>query len=204
VVFEVAFNRAKGGYVAVDDISFSPEFCHSDTEPTVDPSVADCDFDTGLCLYHQERAESKGWSRVTVSPNAYRMGDHTTGTGDPTPADSHKALDGPVLVPAGLTVFVSLRLVPPGERALRLHARLRGAAARALVAGEPALLREVLLPAAGLQEGGQRSDPLRLRRARRGGGEGLEPVRQLRGGVDAGGGHLPEADADQGPTPVGD
>uniref|UniRef100_H3DNE1 MAM domain containing 2a n=1 Tax=Tetraodon nigroviridis TaxID=99883 RepID=H3DNE1_TETNG len=81
VVFEVAFNRAKGGYVAVDDISFSPEFCHSDTEPTVDPSVADCDFDTGLCLYHQERAESKGWSRVTVSPNAYRMGDHTTGTG---------------------------------------------------------------------------------------------------------------------------
>lgn len=31
VVFEVAFNSARGGYVAIDDISFSPEFCHTDT-----------------------------------------------------------------------------------------------------------------------------------------------------------------------------
>lgn len=31
VVFEVAFNSARGGYVAIDDISFSPEFCHRDT-----------------------------------------------------------------------------------------------------------------------------------------------------------------------------
>lgn len=31
LVFEVAFNSAKGGYVAIDDISFSPEFCHTDT-----------------------------------------------------------------------------------------------------------------------------------------------------------------------------
>eukprot|EP00064_Thunnus_orientalis_P006905 superscaffoldBa00000742_g6924 len=81
VVFEVAFNSARGGYVAIDDISFSPEFCHTDTEPTVDPSIANCDFENGLCLYYQERAESKVWSRVSVKPNAYRIGDHTTGTG---------------------------------------------------------------------------------------------------------------------------
>lgn len=31
VVFEVAFNSARGGYVAIDDIAFSPEFCHTDT-----------------------------------------------------------------------------------------------------------------------------------------------------------------------------
>lgn len=31
LVFEVAFNSARGGYVAIDDISFSPEFCHTDT-----------------------------------------------------------------------------------------------------------------------------------------------------------------------------
>ncbi|XP_068594772.1 MAM domain-containing protein 2a [Brachionichthys hirsutus] len=81
VVFEVAFNSARGGYVALDDISFSPEFCHTDTEPTVNPSIASCDFENGLCLYYQERAESKVWSRVSVKPNAYSVGDHTTGTG---------------------------------------------------------------------------------------------------------------------------
>ncbi|XP_069544852.1 MAM domain-containing protein 2-like, partial [Brachyistius frenatus] len=81
VVFEVAFNSARGGYVAIDDISFSPEFCHMDTEPTFDPAIANCDFENGLCLYHQERAESSVWSRVSVKPNAYRTGDHTTGTG---------------------------------------------------------------------------------------------------------------------------
>ncbi|CAN9512688.1 unnamed protein product [Ophioblennius macclurei] len=81
VVFEVAFNSARGGYVAIDDISFSPEFCHIDTEPTFDPSIANCDFENSLCLYHQERAESKEWSRVSVKPNMYRIGDHTTGAG---------------------------------------------------------------------------------------------------------------------------
>ncbi|XP_036953843.1 MAM domain-containing protein 2a isoform X1 [Acanthopagrus latus] len=81
VVFEVAFNSARGGYVAIDDISFSPEFCHTDTEPTFDPSIANCDFENGLCLYYQERAESTVWNRVSVKPNAYRTGDHTTGTG---------------------------------------------------------------------------------------------------------------------------
>lgn len=81
VVFEVAFNSARGGYVAIDDISFSPEFCHIDTEPTFDPSIANCDFENGMCLYHQEGAESKVWSRISVKPNVYRIGDHTTGTG---------------------------------------------------------------------------------------------------------------------------
>ncbi|TNN41506.1 MAM domain-containing protein 2 [Liparis tanakae] len=64
VEFEVAFNSARGGYVAIDDISFSPEFCHTDTEPTVDPAIANCDFEDGLCLYRQDRAESTAWSRV--------------------------------------------------------------------------------------------------------------------------------------------
>nr|XP_057926117.1 MAM domain-containing protein 2a isoform X2 [Doryrhamphus excisus] len=81
LVFEAAFNSARGGYVSIDDISFSPEFCHADTEANVDPSVANCDFEDGMCLYYLERAESKVWSRVSISPNAYRAGDHTTGTG---------------------------------------------------------------------------------------------------------------------------
>uniref|UniRef100_A0A667XSI4 MAM domain containing 2a n=1 Tax=Myripristis murdjan TaxID=586833 RepID=A0A667XSI4_9TELE len=81
VVYEVAFNSARGGYVAIDDISFSPEFCHTETEPTVDPSIANCDFESGFCRYYEERVDSKAWSRVSVKPNAYRIGDHTTGTG---------------------------------------------------------------------------------------------------------------------------
>lgn len=51
-------------------------------EPTVDPSIANCDFENGLCLYYQETAETKVWSRVSVKPNAYRIGDHTTGSGE--------------------------------------------------------------------------------------------------------------------------
>lgn len=51
-------------------------------EPTFDPSIANCDFENGLCLYYQERAESKVWNRVSVKPNAYRIGDHTTGAGE--------------------------------------------------------------------------------------------------------------------------
>ncbi|XP_054630173.1 MAM domain-containing protein 2a isoform X2 [Dunckerocampus dactyliophorus] len=81
LVFEAAFNSARGGYVSIDDISFSPEFCHADTEANVDPSIANCDFEDGLCLYYLERAESKVWRRVSITPNAYRVGDHTTGTG---------------------------------------------------------------------------------------------------------------------------
>lgn len=98
--------------------------------------------------------------------------------------------------------FALFRLFPPGKPSLRLHAGLRGSAPRPVFNGEPPVLREVLLPAAGLQESGQRSDSVRLRRAQRGGGEGLEPVVQLQVGVDAGGDHLHEADANQGSTHV--
>lgn len=78
VVFEVAFNSARGGSVAIDEISFSPEFCHNDTEPDFDPSIASCDFEDGLCLYSLEFGV---WSRTSVKANIYRTGDHTTGTG---------------------------------------------------------------------------------------------------------------------------
>ncbi|KAJ8414963.1 hypothetical protein AAFF_G00024860 [Aldrovandia affinis] len=81
VVFEVAFNSPRGGYVALDDISFSPEFCNTETEPTFDPSIANCDFEDGFCQYYQERVEGSVWSSVSVKPNVYRIGDHTTGSG---------------------------------------------------------------------------------------------------------------------------
>ncbi|MGH0138694.1 UNVERIFIED_CONTAM: hypothetical protein FKN15_072498 [Acipenser sinensis] len=81
VVFEVAFNSAKGGYVAIDDISFSPEFCSTETEPFFDPSVANCDFEEDFCQYYQEQTEGSVWNRVSVKPNIYRVGDHTTGSG---------------------------------------------------------------------------------------------------------------------------
>lgn len=81
VVFEVAFNSPSGGHVAVDDISFSPEFCSTDTELTFDPSIANCDFDSGFCLYTQDQAARSLWRRVSVKPNIFRNGDHTTGAG---------------------------------------------------------------------------------------------------------------------------
>ncbi|CAL1615566.1 unnamed protein product [Knipowitschia caucasica] len=102
VVYEVAFNSPRGGYVAIDDISFSPDFCHNDTEPDFDPSVANCDFEDGLCLYS---LEFRAWSRTSVRANMYRTGDHTTGTGyflqTNTPFSSRGAhidrLHGPLL-----------------------------------------------------------------------------------------------------------
>ncbi|XP_047229265.1 MAM domain-containing protein 2-like isoform X2 [Girardinichthys multiradiatus] len=81
VVFEVGFNSPRGGHVALDDISFSPEFCNTDTEPTFDPSIANCDFESGLCLYTQDRAIGSSWRRVSVKPNIFSNGDHTTGAG---------------------------------------------------------------------------------------------------------------------------
>ncbi|XP_076016106.1 MAM domain-containing protein 2-like [Genypterus blacodes] len=82
VVFEVAFNSPRGGRVAVDDISFSPEFCSADTEPTFDPSIANCDFESGLCRYVQDQSPAGSlWKRVSVKPNIFRNGDHTTGSG---------------------------------------------------------------------------------------------------------------------------
>ncbi|KAG7499065.1 MAM domain-containing protein 2-like [Solea senegalensis] len=79
VVFEVAFNSPRGGRVALDDISFSPEFCSADTEPTFDPSIANCDFESGFCRYTQDQGAE--WRRVSVKPNIFRNGDHTTGAG---------------------------------------------------------------------------------------------------------------------------
>lgn len=81
VVFEVAFNSPSGGRVAIDDISFTSEFCSTDTEPTFDPSIANCDFDSGFCLYTQDQGVGSSWRRVSVKPNIFRNGDHTTGSG---------------------------------------------------------------------------------------------------------------------------
>ncbi|KAM9322348.1 MAM domain-containing protein 2-like [Pholidichthys leucotaenia] len=79
VVFEVAFNSPRGGCVALDDISFSSEFCSTETEPTFDPSIANCDFESNLCRYVQMTGSL--WRRVSVKPNIFRNGDHTTGAG---------------------------------------------------------------------------------------------------------------------------
>ncbi|KAK5851702.1 hypothetical protein PBY51_023237 [Eleginops maclovinus] len=81
VVFEVSFNSPRAGRVAVDDIFFSPEFCSTDTEPTFDPSIANCDFESGFCRYTQEQVIGSLWKRVSVKPNIFRNGDHTTGAG---------------------------------------------------------------------------------------------------------------------------
>ncbi|XP_044030229.1 MAM domain-containing protein 2-like [Siniperca chuatsi] len=81
VVFEVAFNSQRGGRVAIDDIFFSPEFCSTDTEPIFDPSIANCDFESGLCHYTQDQVMGSSWRRVSVKPNIFRNGDHTTGAG---------------------------------------------------------------------------------------------------------------------------
>ncbi|KAM9455823.1 MAM domain-containing protein 2 [Clarias gariepinus] len=81
VVFEVSFNSPKGGRVLLDDVAFSPEWCAAGAEPVFDPSVADCDFELGFCRYTQNMTESEMWRRVSVRPNMYREGDHTTGRG---------------------------------------------------------------------------------------------------------------------------
>ncbi|XP_036451600.1 MAM domain-containing protein 2 [Colossoma macropomum] len=81
VVFEASFNSLKGGRVLLDNISFSPEFCSAGTEPTFDPKVANCDFELGVCQYTQNTEDGEMWKRVSVKPNIYRIGDHTTGTG---------------------------------------------------------------------------------------------------------------------------
>ncbi|XP_051783744.1 MAM domain-containing protein 2a [Erpetoichthys calabaricus] len=81
VVFEVAFSSAKGGSIAVDDISFSADFCNTETEPFFDPSIANCDFEEDFCRYYQESSEGSMWRRVSINPNVYRIGDHTKGSG---------------------------------------------------------------------------------------------------------------------------
>uniref|UniRef100_A0ABM5FSB9 MAM domain-containing protein 2 isoform X2 n=1 Tax=Pogona vitticeps TaxID=103695 RepID=A0ABM5FSB9_9SAUR len=81
VIFEVAFNSASGGYIALDDISFSPVFCTSQTEISFNPTEVSCSFEEDLCNFYQDHKDGPGWSRVKVKPNAYRPGDHTTGMG---------------------------------------------------------------------------------------------------------------------------
>ncbi|KAJ0057676.1 hypothetical protein NL108_011625, partial [Boleophthalmus pectinirostris] len=119
VVFEVAFSSARGGRVAVDEVSFSPQFCSSDTEPTFDPSVGSCDFEEGLCGYAQ--GHGAPWRRISVKPNLFRNGDHTTGSGSFLLAHSH-------LAPG--SVYVSRLLGPnlPGNTkfCLRFYFSLRG------------------------------------------------------------------------------
>ncbi|KAJ3605003.1 hypothetical protein NHX12_027054 [Muraenolepis orangiensis] len=121
VVFEVAFNSPRGGRVIVDDIAFSAEFCSADTEPTFDPSVANCDFESGFCRYTQDDTGRSSWRRVSVKPNMFRNGDHTTGAGSFLLAHSRLGL---------LMGYVSRLLGPllPGNMkyCLRIHYSLRG------------------------------------------------------------------------------
>lgn len=80
VIFEVAFNGPKGGFVALDDISFSPVHCQNHTELPFSAVEASCNFEEDLCNFYQDK-EGPGWTRVKVKPNIYRAGDHTTGFG---------------------------------------------------------------------------------------------------------------------------
>ncbi|XP_051818002.1 MAM domain-containing protein 2 isoform X1 [Antechinus flavipes] len=80
VIFEVAFNGPKGGYIALDDISFSPVQCQNQTGVSFDASETSCDFEENLCNFYQDK-DGPGWNRVKVKPNMYRAGDHTTGFG---------------------------------------------------------------------------------------------------------------------------
>ncbi|XP_048188748.1 MAM domain-containing protein 2 isoform X2 [Perognathus longimembris pacificus] len=80
VIFEVAFNGPKGGYVALDDISFSPVHCQNQTEVPFSAVEASCNFEEDFCKFYQDK-EGPGWTRVKVKPNMYRAGDHTTGIG---------------------------------------------------------------------------------------------------------------------------
>ncbi|XP_055974754.1 MAM domain-containing protein 2, partial [Sorex fumeus] len=80
VIFEVAFNGPKGGYVGLDDISFSPVRCQNQTELPSRAIQASCSFEEDLCSFYQDK-ESRGWTRVKVKPNMYRPGDHTSGFG---------------------------------------------------------------------------------------------------------------------------
>lgn len=130
VVFEVAFSSPRGGRVAVDDVSFSPEFCSADTEPTFDPALGSCDFEKGLCQFTQ--GHGAPWRRVSVKPNIFRGGDHTTGAGSFLLAHSRSGsrsgyvsrLEGPNL-PGNtkfcLRFYFSLRGFNQTEQALSLY-----------------------------------------------------------------------------------
>ncbi|KAB0368544.1 hypothetical protein FD755_019578, partial [Muntiacus reevesi] len=80
IIFEVAFNGPKGGYVALDDISFSPVHCQNQTERPFSALEASCNFEEDLCNFYQDK-EGSGWTRVKVKPNMFQAGDHTSGLG---------------------------------------------------------------------------------------------------------------------------
>lgn len=139
VVFEVGFSGPRGGHVALDDISFSPEFCSPETEPTFDPSIADCDFELGLCRYVQDQSATSPWKRVSVRPNIYRTGDHSTGSGSFLLAHSRMGprtgyvsqLVGPILpgnMKYCLRFFYSLRGFNQTEQALAVYLQDQGGA----------------------------------------------------------------------------
>ncbi|XP_077441552.1 MAM domain-containing protein 2-like [Vanacampus margaritifer] len=121
VVFEVAFNSPRGGHVVVDDISFSPEFCSSDTEPTFDASIANCDFESDLCQYTQDQGKGSLWRRVSVKPNIFRNGDHTSGAGTFLLAHSQMSTQS-----SYMSRLVSPTLAANMKYCLRFYFSLRG------------------------------------------------------------------------------
>uniref|UniRef100_A0A8C5GE46 MAM domain-containing protein 2-like n=1 Tax=Gouania willdenowi TaxID=441366 RepID=A0A8C5GE46_GOUWI len=116
--FEAAFNSPRSGRIALDDISFSPEFCSKDTEPTFDPSIANCDFESGLCRYTQSQLT---WRKVSVKPNIFRIGDHTTGAGSFLLTHSRLGLQ-----PGYVSRLISPTLPGNMKYCLRFHFSLRG------------------------------------------------------------------------------
>ncbi|XP_073770611.1 MAM domain-containing protein 2 isoform X2 [Danio rerio] len=130
LVFEVGFNGPHGGFVVLDDISFSSEFCDGRTEPSFDPAVANCDFESGFCQYVQ--SDGSLWRRVSVKPNIYMTGDHTTGAGSFLLANSRLSLQsgyvsrlfGPSMPGSQkycLKFFYSLRGLSGADQALSVY-----------------------------------------------------------------------------------
>ncbi|XP_019744349.1 MAM domain-containing protein 2 [Hippocampus comes] len=147
VIFEVAFNSPRSGHVAVDDISFSPEFCSSDTEPTFDASIANCDFESDLCQYTQDQGIGSSWRRVSVKPNIFRNGDHTSGAGTfllahsqlSTQSSYMSRLVSPTLaanMKYCLRFFFSLRGFNQTEQALAVYLQQGGGQEKIWTSGE--------------------------------------------------------------------
>ncbi|CAH2294097.1 MAM domain-containing 2 isoform X2 [Pelobates cultripes] len=83
VIFEVAFNGIEAGYVALDDISFSPESC-SGQKDRLPPSPGKCTFEKNDCGFQQEWQRRGMWHRIRGrTPTSYTgpTGDHTSGVG---------------------------------------------------------------------------------------------------------------------------
>uniref|UniRef100_A0A3Q3B0Y6 MAM domain containing 2 n=1 Tax=Kryptolebias marmoratus TaxID=37003 RepID=A0A3Q3B0Y6_KRYMA len=193
VVFEVAFNSPRGGHVALDDISFSQELCSADSEPTFDPSVANCDFESGFCHYVQDGATGSSWRRVSVKPNIFRNGDHTTGAGSFLLAHSRL---GPR---AGYVSRVISPALPGNTKfCLRFYFSLRGEAllpALAYSSSSSFLLTRLAL--ARFQPDGAGPGGVSAAAAGRPAGEDLEPGGEVQGDLDLRRRHLPDDAAGQ-------